>query len=106
MATEVKRYIFTGWAKGRFEAEDRQTHEKFMKDWFKVYVFSPVSDFRSDDYEAEGFKVEAFSALSADVWADVVPGEEVQIYFNGDRDDKKKVALMTSTGRVVNLEAM
>ena len=105
MANEVKRYILTGWAKGRFESEDQRTHEKTMREWFKIYVAYPVSDYRSEDYEAEGFKVEVFKALSADVWANVAIGEEVNIYFTGD-DDKKKAALMTSTGRMVNLEIM
>jgi len=101
MSNEMKRYIFVGWAKGRFEAEDRQTKEKFKKDYFNAYLISPVSDYQSDDYQACGLKAEKYSCISADVWASVSPGEEVNVYFA----EKEVIALMTSTGRAVDLTA-
>lgn len=86
--------IFLGWAKGRFEAKDNDGNP-YMKDYANIYVFSPVSDFKSEDYEAFGLKAEKKSCVSPDVWKDVAPGEEVTLYF----DLKGKVSMIVSTGR-------
>ena len=101
MSNEMKRYIFVGWAKGRFDAEDRQTKQMYKKDYFNAYLISPVSDYKSEDYEAMGLKAEKYSCASPDVWKDLQPGEEVNVYFG----EKKLIVLMTSTGRSILLEA-
>lgn len=100
-ANDMKRYIFVGCAQGRFDAKDRQTGQNFKKDYFNAYLISPVSDYKSDDYEAQGFKAEKFSCLNVDVWKDLLPGEEVNVFFG----EKQVIALMTSTGRSVVLAA-
>lgn len=100
-ANEMKKYIFVGCAQGCFDAEDRQTGQKFKKDYFNAYLISPVSDYKSAEYSASGFKAEKFSCLNADVWKDIMPGEEVNLFFG----EKSVIALMTSTGRSVVLAA-
>lgn len=95
---EKGNVIFLGWAKGRFEAKDRDGNP-FMKDYANIYVFSPVSDYVSDDYQAYGMKAEKLPAVSPDVWEGVSIGEEVTLYMSID----KKIAMMTSTGRHVDL---
>lgn len=99
--SEMKNYVYCGHAAGRFEAEDKETKKKFMKEYFNLYVISPVSDYTSEDYAAEGFKAEKFKAISAKVWENVVPGEVVNLFFA----DRQTVAMITSTGQFVSLEA-
>lgn len=98
--SNMKEYIFTGWAKGRFDAQDNRTGETFKKNYFNAYLISPVSDYKSEDYEASGFKAEKYSCLSAEVWKGLSPGEVVNVYFG----EKEVIALMTSTGKFVPLD--
>lgn len=92
---DEKYYIYVGCAEGRFETEE---HE--MRPFFNMYVLTPVSDYTSDDYRAEGFKAEKLACLSAAVWKDLTPGELCTLYF----DDKRRVALATSQGNMISLE--
>ena len=77
-------YVFLGWAKGQFEAENSE-----KRSYFSMYVLSPVSTYQSEDYEASGFKAEKKKCLSADVWADLHPGDRVRLFF----DDKKRIVM-------------
>ncbi len=78
-------YVFLGWASGLFDAATKTGTEK--RPYYNMYVFSPVSDFRSDEYEASGFKAEKKKCVSPDVWEGLEPGDKVKLFF----DDKQKV---------------
>lgn len=93
-----KYYIYVGCAEGRFEIQDGPDKGK-MRDYANMFVISPVSDYRSDDYQATGFKAEKLSCLSPEVWKDLTPGEKCTLYFN----DKKQVALASSLGEIIDL---
>lgn len=93
------KYIFVGWACGRFDAEQRDG-SKEKKPYYNIYVISAVSSWESEDYKAEGLKAEKMKCVSNAVWKDVEPGEEVDLYF----DDKQRVVMMASTGRRLPLD--
>lgn len=95
-----KYYIFVGCAEGQFEIEDGPDKGK-KRSYANMFVISPVSDYKSDDYQADGFKAEKLSAISPKVWEDLTIGEKCTLYFN----DKKQVALATSLGELISLEA-
>lgn len=78
-------YVFLGWASGLFDAETKTGTEK--RPYYNMYVFSPVSDFRSDEYEASGFKAEKKKCVNPDVWRSLTPGDKVRLFF----DDKGRV---------------
>lgn len=78
-------YVFLGWAAGLFEAKTRTGTE--MRPYYNMYVFSPVSDFRSDEYKASDYKAEKKKCVSPDVWEGLEPGDKVKLFF----DDKRKV---------------
>ena len=80
-------YVFVGCAEGRFDAETESGMEK--RDYFNMYVISPVSGYVSDDYRAAGFKAEKRKCISAEVWEDLQPGDRVRLFF----DDKKRVVM-------------
>ena len=88
-------YVFVGCAEGQFDTKDGE-----KRSYANMYVITPVSDYVSDDYKANGFKAEKFSAISPDVWKDLVIGEKCKLYF----DDKKRVALAASLGDIISLE--
>jgi len=97
-----KYYIFVGCAEGRYEAEikdDSGKTMKVLKDYANMYVVYPVSDYRSDDYQASGFKAEKMKCISPAVWKDLTPGEKCSLYF----DEKKTVVLATSLGDIIEL---
>ena len=85
IAPAYQGYVFLGWAAGLFEAKTQTGTEK--RPYYNMYVFSPVSDFRSDEYEASGFKAEKKKCISPDVWKGLEPGDKVKLFF----DDKQKV---------------
>lgn len=93
-----KVYIYVGCAEGRFEIEDGPDKGK-MRDFANMYVISPASDYRSDNYQAMGWKAEKLSCLSPAVWKDLLPGEKCTLYFN----ESRKVALATSLGEIIDL---
>lgn len=80
-------YVFVGCAEGRFDAETPNGMEK--RDYFNMYVISPVSSYESEDYKASGMKAEKKKCISADVWKDLQPGDRVKLFF----DDKKRVVM-------------
>ena len=80
-------YVFMGWASGRFEANTDDSTEK--RPYHNMYVISPVSSFRSEDYQAFGFKAEKKTCLSPDVWKDLTPGDRVKLFF----DDKGRIQM-------------
>lgn len=94
-----KYYIFVGCAEGRFEIQDGPDKGK-MRDYANMFVISPVSDYKSDDYQASGFKAEKLTCLSPEVWKHLTPGEKCTLYFN----EKKQVALATSLGDLIALQ--
>lgn len=75
-------YVFVGWAKGQFET---QRGEK--RPFYNLFVLSPASDFRSEDYQASGLKAEKKKCLSDRVWEGFEPGDRVRLFF----DDKGRV---------------
>lgn len=82
-------YIFVGWAAGQFE-NDRGEKQAYAN----MYVISPVSDYVSEDYKANGYKAEKLKCVSSAVWDGLTPGERVQLFF----DSRNRVALVTSDG--------
>ncbi len=80
--TEYQGYVFLGSAQGMFETRDRQ-----RVPYFNMFVFSPVSTYSSDDYQASGFKAEKKKCLNAEVWQGFQPGDKVKLFF----DDKGRV---------------
>lgn len=81
-------YTFVGCALGRFEAKAEEGRTE-MKDYFSMYVVSPVSSYKSEDYSAFGFKSEKMRCIGPDVWKDLKPGDRVRLFF----DDKKRVVM-------------
>lgn len=80
--TEYQGYVFLGCAQGRFETENGQKRE-----YFNMFVLSPVSTYSSEDYRAFGFKAEKKKCLTAGVWQGLNPGDKVKLFF----DDKGRV---------------
>lgn len=75
-------YVFLGWASGMFEPKPGE-----KRPYHNMYVFSPVSDYVSDEYEASGFKAEKKKCVTPDVWNGLTPGDKVRLFF----DDKGRV---------------
>lgn len=83
-------YTYLGEAHGRFK-----TQQGDMRDFFNLYVASPVSDFKSDDFSATGWKAEKKSCVSLDVLNQgYKPGDQIRIFF----DDKKRVVMTALDG--------
>lgn len=80
--TEYQGYVFLGWAAGRFA-----TDKGDKRSYYNMYVFSPVSTYKSDDYEAFGLKAEKKTCVTPDVWKGFKPGDKVKLFF----DDKRRV---------------
>ena len=79
-------YVYVGNAQGNFDTEQGK------RPYFNMYVLNPVSTYSSEDYMGLGFKAEKLKCTSADVWAGLEIGEQVQLFF----DNKKRVQLATS----------
>lgn len=77
-------YVFMGWASGQMEPRNGGT-EKIP--FHNMFVISPVSTFRSDDYQAEGFKAEKKKCINPTIWNGLQPGDRVKLFF----DDKGRV---------------
>lgn len=77
-------YIFMGCALGNFDTEDGK-----KRDYYQMFVISPVSDFKSENYSAYGFKAEKKRCVSPDVWKGLKPGDRVKLFF----DDKNRVVM-------------
>ncbi len=80
--TEYQGYVFLGSAQGMFETRDGR-----RVPYFNMFVFSPVSTYSSEDYQAFGFKAEKKKCLNAEVWQGFNPGDKVKLFF----DDKGRV---------------
>ena len=96
-----REWVVTGWAEGRMEVERDEGGRRYteMQPYYHLFVLSPVSSFKSDNYSANGLKAEKLRCVSNAVWKDLHPMEVVNLYF----DDKKRVALVSSTGVSVGL---
>ena len=70
-----------------------------MQPYYQLFVISPVSSYKSDNYSANGMKAEKLRCVSNAVWKDLKPLEVVNLYF----DEKKRVSLAASTGVSVEL---
>ena len=97
-----REWVVTGWAEGQMETE--RTDEKgnkaiVMQPYYQLFVLSPVSSYKSDNYNANGLKAEKLRCVSNAVWKDLTPLEVVNLYF----DEKKRVSLAASTGVYVEL---
>lgn len=97
-----REWVVTGWAEGKMEVErEDENKRKYteMQPYFQLFVLSPVSSFKSENYSARGLKAEKLRCVSNAVWKDLKPLEVVNLYF----DDKKRVSLAASTGVTVEL---
>lgn len=93
-------WVVTGWAQGQMETD--RTDDKgnpVMQPYYQLFVLSPVSSYKSDNYYANGLKAEKLRCVSNAVWKDLTPLEVVNLYF----DEKKRVLLAASTGVYVEL---
>ena len=90
--SEYEGYVFLGAAQGQFTPEGSQPGEK--RDYFHMFVVSPVSGWSSDDYKAFGFKAEKKKCVSADVWKELNVGDRVKLFF----DDRKRVVMAALDG--------
>ena len=52
-----------------------------------MYVFSPVSSYKSDEYQASGYKAEKKKCVSPEVWDGLEPSDKVKLFF----DDKRRI---------------
>ena len=75
-------YVFLGWASGQFEARNGEKHP-----YHNMYVFSPVSSYKSDEYQASGYKAEKKKCIGTEVWDGLEPGDKVKLFF----DDKQRI---------------
>ena len=100
-AFKDREWVVTGWAEGRMEVEREEEGRRYteMQPYYHLFVLSPVSSFKSDNYSATGLKAEKLRCTTNAVWMDLKPMEVVNLYF----DDKKRVALASSTGFSVEL---
>lgn len=97
-----REWVVTGWAEGQMETErvdDRGQKVTVMQPYYQLFVLSPCSSFKSDNYSAEGLKAEKLRCVSNAVWKDLSPMEVVNLYF----DEKKRVSLAASTGVRIEL---
>lgn len=97
-----REWVVTGWAEGKMEVErEDENKRKYteMQPYFQLFVLSPVSSFKSENYSARGMKAEKLRCVSNAVWKDLKPLEVVNLYF----DEKKRVSLAASTGVTVEL---
>ena len=95
-----REWVVTGWAEGQMETD--RTDDKgnpVMQPYYQLFVLSPVSSYKSDNYNANGLKAEKLRCVSNAVWKDLTPLEVVNLYF----DEKKRVSLAASTGVYVEL---
>ncbi len=86
----MAKYFYVGSAEGRFESNRTGN----MVGYSNMYVISPVSDYKSDDYSGRGYKAEKFKCTSNAVYKDLEIGDEIEAYF----DSQQRVALVTPTG--------
>lgn len=91
VSDEYQGYIYVGNAKGRFDIDLPEGGTE-KRPYFNMYVLSPVSSFKSEDYEGSGWKAEKLKCVGADVWKDLHPGDRVKLFF----DDKKRVQMAVS----------
>lgn len=97
-----REWVVTGWAEGQMETEredDKGQKVIVMQPYYQLFVISPVSSYKSDNYSASGMKAEKLRCVSNAVWKDLKPLEVVNLYF----DEKKRVSLAASTGVSVEL---
>lgn len=87
--TGYQGYVYLGSAQGMFEGRNGDKHP-----YYNMYVFSPVSNYESEDYQASGFKAEKKKCISASVWDGFHPGDQVRLFF----DDKGRVILAALDG--------
>jgi len=85
---EYQGYVYMGNAEGRFDAQQRDGSTE-KKEYYNMYVISPVSSYTSDDYAASGFKAEKKQCVNSGVWLGLKPGDRVKLFF----DDKKRVIM-------------
>lgn len=90
--SEYEGYVFLGAAQGKFQPDGNEGGE--MRDYYQMFVISPVSSFTSDNYSAFGFKAEKKRCLSPDVWKDLNIGDKVRLFF----DDRKRVVMVALDG--------
>lgn len=96
-------WVVTGWAEGQMETEredDRGNKVTVMQPYYQLFVLSPCSSFKSENYGASGLKAEKRRCASNAVWKDLHPMDVVNLYF----DEKKRVVMAVSAGRSVQLD--
>lgn len=83
--SEYQGYIYVGEAHGRFTTEDGE-----LKEYNNIYVLSPASDYKTDDYSASGLKAEKKSCVGNVLPSDVQVGDRIRLFF----DDRKRVQMI------------
>ena len=83
VSTEYSGYVYVGNASGYFTPQGRTEAVPYAN----MYVISPVSDYSSDDYEANGFKAEKKKCQDPSVWEGLEIGDRVKLFF----DDRGRV---------------
>ena len=95
-----REWVVTGWAEGQMETDRTDDRgNPVMQPYYQLFVLSPVSSYKSDNYNANGLKAEKLRCVSNAVWKDLTPLAVVHLYF----DEKKRVSLAASTGVYVEL---
>lgn len=95
-----REWVVTGWAEGQMETDRTDDNgNPVMQPYYQLFVLSPVSSYKSDNYNANGLKAEKLRCVSNAVWKDLTPLEVVNLYF----DEKRRVSLAASTGVYVEL---
>lgn len=77
-------WVVTGWAEGQMETEredDRGNKVTVMQPYYQLFVLSPCSSFKSENYGASGLKAEKRRCASNAVWKDLHPMDVVNLYF-------------------------
>lgn len=69
-----REWVVTGWAEGQMETEredDKGQKVIVMQPYYQLFVISPVSSYKSDNYSANGMKAEKLRCVSNAVWKDL-----------------------------------
>lgn len=96
-------YLVVGWAQGYLETDEKDERgAPVKKPYAQLFVLSPVSSFKSENYQACGLKAQKIKCISPAVWANINPMEVCNLFF----DEKQRCAMAVSTGVVVSLESL
>ena len=71
-----REWVVTGWAEGQMETDRTDDNgNPVMQPYYQLFVLSPVSSYKSDNYNANGLKAEKLRCVSNAVWKDLTRRE-------------------------------